>query len=68
MKVVLNKMVAIIDGSVVKLVPTGSEMQPSHLGATSIVFNTSADPAPSEFWEQAGKGARYTVTIDKEGA
>jgi hypothetical protein len=67
MKVVLNKMSAIVDGPEVKLVPAGAEMQPSHLAVTSIVCTTTANPAPAEFWEQASKGARYTVTIEKEG-
>ena len=52
-----------IAGQVVTLTPkAGSESKPTHLGASTVVFNTSANPAPTEFWST---GDDYIVVIDK---
>lgn len=52
-----------IAGQVVTLTPkAGSESKPTHLGATTIVFNTVANPAPTEFWKT---GDEYIVTVEE---
>lgn len=52
-----------IAGQAVTLTPkTGSESKPTHLGATTVVFNTVANPAPTEFWST---GDDYLVIIHK---
>jgi hypothetical protein len=40
----------------------GTESLPNHLGATTIVFNTVANPAPTAFWDTKSE---YIVTIQK---
>ena len=51
-----------IAGQVVTLTPkTGTESKPTHLGASTIVFNTSANPAPTEFWATTNE---YLVTVE----
>jgi len=39
-----------------------TEAKPTHLGASTIVFNTSANPAPAEFWNIKDE---YLVTVQK---
>jgi hypothetical protein len=40
-----------IAGQAVTLTPkAGAPALPSHLGASTVVFNTTANPAPTEFW------------------
>jgi hypothetical protein len=52
-----------IAGQAVTLTPkTGSESNPTHLGATTIVFNTVAAAAPTEFWNAKDE---YLVIIHK---
>jgi hypothetical protein len=52
-----------IAGQVVTLTPkAGSESKPTHLGATTLVFNTVASPAPAEFWSQLDE---YVVVFHK---
>ena len=56
---------AAIAGQAVTLTPkTATESHPNHLGASTIVVNTVANPAPSEFWTAtATTGDEYDVTI-----
>jgi hypothetical protein len=43
---------AAIVGQAVTLTPkTATESHPTHLGASTIVFNTVANPAPVEMWD-----------------
>ena len=52
-----------IAGQVVTLTPkAGQESKPTHLGATTVVFNTVANPAPTEFWAATDD---YLVIIHK---
>jgi len=52
-----------IVGQAVTLTPkAGSESHPTHLGATTVVFNTSAAAAPTEFWNAKDN---YLVIIHK---
>ncbi len=52
-----------IVGQAVTLTPkTGSESHPTHLGATTLVFNTVAAAAPTEFWNVKDN---YLVIIRK---
>ena len=54
---------AAVAGQVVTLTPkTGSESKPTHLGATTVVFNTTANPAPTEFFDALSD---YLVTLEK---
>jgi hypothetical protein len=54
---------ASVAGQAVTLTPkTGSESKPTHLGASTIVFNTVANPAPTEFFDN---GSEYLVTLEK---
>lgn len=54
---------ASVAGQVVTLTPkTGSESKPTHLGATTVVFNTVANPAPTEFFDN---NSDYIVTLEK---
>lgn len=55
-----------IAGQAVTLTPkAGSQSQPSHLGASTLVFNTTANPAPTEFWATTDE---YVVTVQKRTA
>lgn len=50
-------------GQAVTLTPkAGSESRPTHLGASTLVFNTSANPAPTEFWDA---NSEYLVIVQK---
>jgi hypothetical protein len=50
-----------IVGQAVTLTPkAGSESKPTHLGATTVVFNTVAAAAPTDFWATT---AEYDVVI-----
>lgn len=52
-----------IAGQVVTLTPkAGQTSLPSHLGATTVVFNTVANPAPTEFWATTDE---YVVIVQK---
>lgn len=52
-----------IVGQAVTLTPkTGTESKPTHLGATTLVFNTVAAAAPTELWDTVSD---YIVTIEK---
>jgi len=52
-----------ISGQVVTLTPkAGSESKPTHLGASTFIFNTTASPAPAEFWNIKDE---YLVIIEK---
>jgi len=52
-----------VAGQAVTLTPkAGFESSPSHLGASTIVFNTVANPAPTEFWTTVDE---YIVTIER---
>jgi len=52
-----------ISGQVVTLTPkAGSESKPTHLGASTFIFNTVASPAPPSFWDQKDE---YLVIIEK---
>lgn len=55
-----------IAGQAVTLTPkAGTESKPSHLGASTVVFNTSANPAPTEFWDAKDE---YIVIVQKLSA
>jgi hypothetical protein len=50
-----------IAGQAVTLTPkAGTESKPTHLSASTIVFNTSANPAPADFWATT---AEYEVIV-----
>jgi hypothetical protein len=68
MLVKIHNMEAAIAGQAVTLTPIAgvSEALPNHLAASSIVFNTSADPVPADFWKPAAQGIRYIVTIERQ--
>jgi hypothetical protein len=52
-----------IAGQVVTLTPkTASESKPTHLGATTVVVNTVANPARPEFWNAKDE---YIVTVER---
>lgn len=52
-----------IVGQAVTLTPkTGSESKPGHLGATTVVFNTVAAAAPTDFWDA---NYEYLVTVQR---
>ena len=54
---------AAIAGQAVTLTPkAGSESKPSHLGASTVVFNTTANPAPTEFWATTDE---YILIVEK---
>ena len=54
---------AAIVGQAVTLTPmAGTESNPSHLGASTLVFNTTANPAPTEFWVATDQ---YIVIVEK---
>ena len=59
----LQRYTAAVAGQAVTLTPkAGSESKPTHLGASTVVFNTTANPAPTEFWDAKSE---YLVTIEK---
>jgi hypothetical protein len=68
MRLMINHMSASVSGQEVTLTKTAgkSEAHPGHLDASSIVFNTTGNPAPAEFWKAAATGVRYTVQISIE--
>jgi len=50
-------------GQAVTLTPiSGPGSHPSHLGASTIVFNTVANPFPPDFWSVKDE---YVVTIER---
>ena len=52
-----------IAGQVVTLTPkAGSESKPTHLGASTFIFNTVGSPAPPEFWNIKDE---YLVIVEK---
>jgi hypothetical protein len=52
-----------IVGQAVTLAPkAGSESKPTHLGASTVVVNTVANPAPAEFWNAKDE---YLVVVHK---
>ena len=54
---------AAVAGQAITLTPkAGSESRPTHLGATTIVFNTVAGAAPTEFWDV---NSEYLITVHK---
>ena len=68
MNVMINRMSAAISGTQVTLTKTVgiSEAHPGYLDASSIVINTTMNPAPGDFWKAAATGLRYSVTIEVE--
>ena len=57
---------AAIAGQAVTLTPkVGSQSHPTHLSASTIVFNTTANPAPVEFWATTDE---YIVTVQRRTA
>lgn len=54
---------AAVTGQAVTLTPkAGTGSNPSHLGASTVVFNTSANPAPTEFWATTDE---YILIVQK---
>ena len=52
-----------VAGQACTLTPkAGTESRPNHLGATTLVFNTVAGAAPTEFWDV---NSEYLITVHK---
>lgn len=50
-------------GQAVTLTPkAGTESRPTHLGASTVVFNTVASPFPAEFFDN---NSEYLVVVHK---
>lgn len=68
-KIMIHGLSATVVGQQVTLVKTAgvSDPHPPHLDASSIVFNTTGNPAPAEFWKNtSSSGWRYRLTVEVE--
>ena len=65
--IVIDRASLAVSGSAATLSPDGViGTSPGHLAVTTVVVNTSVNPAPSEFWEPtATKGRHFRVTIER---
>ncbi len=68
MQIKIPNMTAAIVGQAVTLTPVAgvSEPLPKHLGASTIVVNTTSNPPDAYFWKAAATGQRYIVTIERQ--